>query len=133
MAAVKASTSTKGPAAFRNTANNLERAYRDQRDLIKAFGDVDVRQHRAISSTEQYTKALRDQKIGIGQAIKNRKLLNKVVREQIDLQRAQVVSTSRMPDGRIVSDLYIPKDAISRAKMFRGQLAMMNATLASVA
>lgn len=111
-------------------------AHRDQLlQTAQLNGQFAHRQVQALSATEQFTKALRDQKVHFLDAIKNRKLLNSVIREQIALQRATALTGSTDSRGRIRTDLIVPnfKDNIKDTMRSRAALSVYSHTLASVA
>ena len=131
--AMKAANAGGKGAGYERVAAQLEDVRRGYLQSIAASNQFEIRQTKTISQAEEYSKRLRDQKVHLGEAIKNRKLFNQVVKEQIALQRAQAVSWSKGPDGRISADLIMPKDAVSAIDAARTRMGMFNTVLQSVA
>jgi TP901 family phage tail tape measure protein len=131
--AMKAANAGGKGAGYERVAAQLEDVRRGYLQSIAASNQFEIRQTKTISQAEEYSKRLRDQKVHLGEAIKNRKLFNQVVKDQIALQRAQAVSWSKGPDGRISADLIMPKDAVSAIDAARTRMGMFNTVLQSVA
>jgi TP901 family phage tail tape measure protein len=129
--ALKAAGASEG--AYSRVGSQLTGIRNNYLDNIKASSAFDVRQTQSISQTEAYTKALKDQKVHAMDAWRNRKLMNSVIKEQIDLQRAQAVSWRKDGQGRVLSDLIIPRDAVKGWKSARVTLGAYNEVLRSVA
>lgn len=99
---------------------------------IKSMQGYDLRTGKMVSQTETFTKALKEQKVHLGELMRSQKLMSNVIREQIDLRRAYAVSWSRDDQGRILGDLIIPKDNLN-TKGMRAELSKMRAVLGSYA
>ena len=119
--------------AINANARNLEDLRGAYNNVMRASGDFEVRTIKSTSAVEAYSKRIAEQKVHIGEAITRYKDFNKVVDQQLKLQRAQAVAWKQMPNGQMSADLIMPNDAASRLMKTRMQISVFNDLLKSSA
>lgn len=102
-------------------------------NVINASKEYEVRQVKTATLAEDYAKRLKDQKVHMVEAMKNGKLMNQVIRDQIALQKAQAVAWRKDSSGRITADLIMPQEGLSRLQNARVTLGVINQTIGSAA
>ena len=100
---------------------------------MRASGEFDVRTMKSASAIDTYSKRIAEQKVHLFEAAKRYKDFNKVVEQQLKLQRAQAVAWKQMPDGRMSADLIMPNDVAPRLMKTRMQISVLNELLKSSA
>lgn len=97
------------PKRWRKATLAMEVASNVYRDAAASSGMFNVQQQRIVSQTEKYTELLRRQKIGIGEIIKNRKVLNATYREQLAMERMTATMWGTDSRGRQIFDVTTPR------------------------
>lgn len=131
--AIRAANVSNGyTGGYENMARGLNDVRKQFGYSTAAAGEFDIRQQKLISQSEQYAQSLKNQKVGMMEAVRNRGLFNKVLREQIALQHASSLAWSQDSSGRISSDLIIPKNLPAELVNTRQKMGLLNSMMASV-
>lgn len=103
--------------------------------LMQATGQINVSTVKALDSTTKFTKALMDQKVGLGQVLGNYKQFSAQLKEattqQTALQKASAMQwTTKSGQNQI--DLYVPKDITSELTDARTKYGMINYAIGQI-
>lgn len=118
--------------AYPATVNALSDMRKEFGNAVAAGGEFQILQHKLVSQSEQYAESLKNGKVGLADAIKNRHLFNQVLREQIALQNSQSLAWTKDSTGRISSDLIIPKNLPADLITLRQRAGLWNTMVQSI-
>ncbi len=134
MAAIAAQPSPLAKAQkYKTVSNDLKNVRAGFQAAAAATGAFGVQQAKIVSGSEKLNEAIRKQDIGLKDTIRNRKLFNIALKEQIALQNASLAQWTRTGAGRGSVDLLIPRDAPGRVASLSQKMGYYNQLLGSVA
>lgn len=131
----QASIITAGPygvgdkKAYSDASAGLRALRKDYKEFLVAQGQFGVDSVKIKSSTEEMTKALQRNKLGVMDLIKQRKILAEVYKEQIALQNMTAVGWSKNGRGQISADVIIPNNLPAQLNNVSNRIAYMNKLL----
>ena len=125
--------SSSGNNLFNNSAalKSLGNIRRSLDEYATGTGQFFARQMQVNSATETFTKRIAEQKVTFAEALKQRKMFNQVLREQISLQQASAIQWTRSSNGKLNATLYQPEQLSRGLKTVRAELGLFNAIVAS--
>ncbi len=136
-AAMAAQVNQKGlvdPDGFKRMNAEITRSSQVYRNALASTGMFRVEQLRVNSATDNYTKALQNQKMGLRDLIKQQKLASAAYKEQIAMQQ-MVVRTSAAGNfnGKQVIDISFPDRVNAQLNTFGNRLGWANEQMRSLA
>lgn len=124
--AYAASPAALDPIKWRASTRAVEEASRIYRDAASSSGLLQMQQIRATSETDKMTRALQRQKIGLGEMLKNRGLLNQVYKDQLRGQKMTVQNWGTDGAGKTVMDVSIPKNVPGELDNLKNRLGFIS-------
>ena len=117
---------------YRNMSDGMKAVRENFRIATAAAGEFQIVQQKLVPQSTAFGEAIKQQKVGMMDLIRQRRLMSTVLKEQIALQNASSLSWSVDRTGKISSDLIIPKNLPADLITTRQRLGLFNSALASV-
>lgn len=116
---------------WKQAAAAVEVASSTYRDAASSSGLFTTQQIRAVSETERFTKALQQQKLSMGDMIRNRGIMKGVYDDQLKMQRMTAQYWGTDSQGRGITDITMPKNVPTELDKWRRQMGMFGNMAAS--
>jgi len=122
------------PAGFKRMNAEVAKSSQVYRDALASTGMFRVEQLRVNSATDNYTKALQGQKLGLRDLVKQQKIAAAAYREQLALQQMVVrTSSTGALNGKQMIDISFPDRVNDQLNTFGNRLGFAREQMRSLA